>query len=58
MSSTGPSKTAPDRPVIAFDGTLSPADGVLRPDWGRSGLGLEVKWPDLEQYRIYGRSRE
>lgn len=43
---------------MAFDGTLSPAGGVLRPDPGRPGLGLEVKWPDLEQYRVYGRSRE
>jgi hypothetical protein len=43
--------------AIAFDGTLSPAGGALRPDPGRPGLGLEVKWPDLEQYRVYGRSR-
>jgi L-alanine-DL-glutamate epimerase-like enolase superfamily enzyme len=42
---------------IAFDGTLSPAGGALRPDPGRPGLGLEVKWADLEQYRVYGRSR-
>jgi L-alanine-DL-glutamate epimerase-like enolase superfamily enzyme len=42
---------------IAFDGTLSPVGGALRPDPGRPGLGLEVKWPDLEQYRVYGRSR-
>jgi L-alanine-DL-glutamate epimerase-like enolase superfamily enzyme len=41
---------------IAFDGTLSPAGGTLRPDPGRPGLGLEVKWADLEQYRVYGRS--
>jgi L-alanine-DL-glutamate epimerase-like enolase superfamily enzyme len=43
---------------IAFDGTLSPAGGALRPDPGRPGLGLKVKWPDLEQYRVYGRSRD
>ena len=42
---------------IAFDGTLSPAGGVLRPDPGRPGLGLAVKWADLERYRVYGRSR-
>lgn len=42
---------------IAFDGTLSPAGGALRPDPGRPGLGLEVKWRDLEQFRVYGRSR-
>jgi L-alanine-DL-glutamate epimerase-like enolase superfamily enzyme len=43
---------------IAFDGTLSPAGGALRPDQGSPGLGLAVKWADLEQYRVYGRSRE
>ncbi len=36
---------------IAFDGTLSPQGGALRPDPGRPGLGLDVKWPDLERYR-------
>lgn len=42
---------------IAFDGTLSPEGGALRPDPGRPGLGLEVKWADLEQYRVYGRGQ-
>jgi L-alanine-DL-glutamate epimerase-like enolase superfamily enzyme len=42
---------------IVFDGTLSPAGGALRPDHDRPGLGLEVKWADLEQYRAYGKSR-
>lgn len=42
---------------IAFDGTLSPAGGVLRPDPRRPGLGLEVKWADLERYRVFGRSQ-
>lgn len=42
---------------LVFDGTLSPAGGALRPEPDRPGLGLEVKWPDLEQYRVYGRSR-
>ena len=41
---------------IAFDGTLSPAGGTLRPDPGRPGLGLTVKWRDLERFRVYGRS--
>jgi len=39
------------------DGTLSPAGGALCPDPGRPGLGLEAKWADLEQYRVYGRGR-
>jgi L-alanine-DL-glutamate epimerase-like enolase superfamily enzyme len=39
---------------MAFDGTLSPVDGALRPDAGRPGLGLQVRWTDLEQYRVYG----
>lgn len=40
--------------AIAFDGTLSPAAGTLRPDPGRPGLGLRVKWTDLERYRVFG----
>ncbi|WP_030348263.1 enolase C-terminal domain-like protein [Streptomyces sp. NRRL S-1022] len=40
---------------LLFDGTLSPDGGALRPDPGRPGLGLEVKWPDAERYRVYGR---
>ncbi|GHK04980.1 mandelate racemase [Streptomyces sp. Y2F8-2] len=39
---------------LLFDGTLSPADGALRPDTGRPGLGLDVKWADAEPYRVYG----
>ncbi|MER6030998.1 enolase C-terminal domain-like protein [Streptomyces sp. NPDC001851] len=39
---------------LLFDGTLSPDGGALRPDTGRPGLGLEVKWPDAERYRVYG----
>jgi L-alanine-DL-glutamate epimerase-like enolase superfamily enzyme len=39
---------------LAFDGVLSPSGGALRPDPSRAGLGLEVKWRDLEQYRVYG----
>jgi L-alanine-DL-glutamate epimerase-like enolase superfamily enzyme len=38
---------------MAFDGVLDPAgDGVLRPDRQRPGLGLEVRRPDLERYRV------
>ncbi|MEV6739672.1 enolase C-terminal domain-like protein [Streptomyces sp. NPDC051104] len=39
---------------LLFDGTLTPADGALRPDTGRPGLGLDVKWADAEPYRVYG----
>ncbi|MFC7894374.1 enolase C-terminal domain-like protein [Streptomyces sp. NPDC057381] len=39
---------------LLFDGTLSPDGGALRPDPGRPGLGLDVKWPDAEPYRTYG----
>ena len=38
--------------AMAFDGVLSPAGGALRPDPARPGLGLEVRWADLEEYRI------
>jgi L-alanine-DL-glutamate epimerase-like enolase superfamily enzyme len=38
---------------LAFDGVLSPHGGSLRPDAGRPGLGLAVKWADLEKYRVY-----
>ena len=38
---------------LAFDGCLEPqCGGVLRPDRTRPGLGLEVRWPDLEQWRV------
>jgi L-alanine-DL-glutamate epimerase-like enolase superfamily enzyme len=40
---------------LVFDGTLPPVDGALRPDTGRPGLGLEVKWADAEPYRVHGR---
>jgi hypothetical protein len=38
--------------AMAFDGVLSPAGGALRPDRSRPGLGLEVRWADLEDYRV------
>jgi L-alanine-DL-glutamate epimerase-like enolase superfamily enzyme len=40
---------------MAFEGTLSPGAGALRPDPGRAGLGLAVRWADLEPYRVHGR---
>lgn len=37
---------------MAFDGTLDPDGGRLRPDRERPGLGLELKRGDLERYRV------
>jgi L-alanine-DL-glutamate epimerase-like enolase superfamily enzyme len=39
---------------IAFDGVLRPGGGALRPDPGRPGHGLDVRWADLEPYRVHG----
>jgi L-alanine-DL-glutamate epimerase-like enolase superfamily enzyme len=36
---------------MLFDGTLDPAGGVLTPDPGRPGLGLELRSADAERYR-------
>ncbi len=36
---------------ILFDGVLEPHGGVLRPDPGRPGMGLELKRADAERYR-------
>lgn len=37
---------------LAFDGVPPVEDGRLRPDPGRAGLGLRVKWDDIEEFRI------
>lgn len=37
---------------MLFDGVLEPRDGVLRPDFGRPGNGLEFKRGDAERYEI------
>jgi L-alanine-DL-glutamate epimerase-like enolase superfamily enzyme len=37
---------------LAFDGVLVPEDGALRPDRGRPGHGLDVRWADLDPYRV------
>jgi L-alanine-DL-glutamate epimerase-like enolase superfamily enzyme len=37
-----------------FDGALRAGQGRLRPDLTRPGLGLELRVPDLERYRVYG----
>ncbi|MFC4852778.1 enolase C-terminal domain-like protein [Actinophytocola glycyrrhizae] len=42
---------------LAFDGTLLPVDGVLRPARDRAGLGLDVRWADLRPYRVHGPER-
>jgi L-alanine-DL-glutamate epimerase-like enolase superfamily enzyme len=39
---------------LAFDGNPSPAGGALWPDPRRPGLGLDVRWSDLERYRVHG----
>ena len=36
---------------MLFDGTLDPAGGVLTPDPGLPGLGLELRSADAERYR-------
>ena len=41
---------------MVFDGALTAEGGKLRPDRARPGLGLEVKYPDIEWYRVYGKS--
>nr|WP_309235395.1 enolase C-terminal domain-like protein [Streptomyces sp. TRM64462] len=37
---------------MLFDGAPVPDGGVLRPDTGRPGHGLEVRWADAERYRV------
>jgi len=36
---------------LLFEGTLDPLGGVLSPDPGRPGLGLELRITDAEKYR-------
>jgi L-alanine-DL-glutamate epimerase-like enolase superfamily enzyme len=36
---------------MLLDGALAPSGGVLRPDQGRPGLGLELKAADAEPFR-------
>jgi L-alanine-DL-glutamate epimerase-like enolase superfamily enzyme len=38
---------------LLFDGTLSPDGGVLRPDPGRPGLGLELRLEQLERHAVW-----
>jgi L-alanine-DL-glutamate epimerase-like enolase superfamily enzyme len=39
---------------LAFDGLPDPEGGALRPDAARPGLGVDVRWADLEPYRVHG----
>ncbi|WP_225978459.1 enolase C-terminal domain-like protein [Gandjariella thermophila] len=43
---------------LAFAGTLDPAGGVLRPATDRPGLGLDVRWSDLQPYRVHATRRD
>ena len=36
---------------MLFDGALDPDGGVLTPDPGRPGLGLDLRAADAERYR-------
>jgi len=36
---------------LLFDGVLDPKGGVLRPDFSRPGMGLELKRSDAERFR-------
>ena len=38
---------------LLIDGAIRPVDGTLRPDRSRPGIGLELKAPDAEAYRVY-----
>ncbi len=35
---------------MLFDGFVEPADGCVRPDLGRPGLGVAFKRADAEQF--------
>jgi L-alanine-DL-glutamate epimerase-like enolase superfamily enzyme len=37
---------------ILFEGVLNPEGGVLRPDFSRPGMGLELKNSDAQRYRV------
>jgi L-alanine-DL-glutamate epimerase-like enolase superfamily enzyme len=37
---------------MLFDGALDPRGGALRPDPARPGLGLSLKTPDAERFRV------
>ncbi|PYK74855.1 MAG: mandelate racemase, partial [Verrucomicrobia bacterium] len=37
---------------LFFEGNLEPANGYLKPDLSRPGMGLEWKRADAEKYRV------
>ncbi|HEX2100499.1 MAG TPA: enolase C-terminal domain-like protein, partial [Candidatus Synoicihabitans sp.] len=37
---------------LLFDGAAEPEHGVLQPNLGEAGLGLEFKWQDAERYAV------
>jgi L-alanine-DL-glutamate epimerase-like enolase superfamily enzyme len=37
---------------MLFDGAPTPQGGIIRPDLGRPGLGLEFRWQDAERYAV------
>jgi hypothetical protein len=37
---------------LIFDGALTPADGSLRPDLSRPGVGLEFRRRDAARYAL------
>jgi hypothetical protein len=37
---------------MLFDGAPEPRDGLIRVDWDRPGLGLELKRADAQRYEI------
>jgi L-alanine-DL-glutamate epimerase-like enolase superfamily enzyme len=39
---------------LLFDGVIEPMDGSLHPDLSRCGLGLELKHPDADRYKVTG----
>lgn len=39
-----------------FEGALTPSHGLLCPDSGRLGFGLECKKADMEKFKVYGNS--
>lgn len=41
---------------MIFDGALTPANGNLKPDLSRPGLGLELKRSDAEKFQVFGKT--
>jgi len=39
---------------MLFDGVVQPVNGALHADLSRPGMGLEFKYKDAEQFKIFG----